>query len=280
MDIEESLIDQFLLSYPHGDGETLDFDYLLPSLPLLPDPIFDIPSSPILPLEDTIDNPICPLDIDVVSTTTYPNFTAAQDCLLLPLPSDPVTTNEDSNPHSPSYQTKEALRKKRWRDSLPVERKEIIKKREREQKKMRFQKLSSRGRAEHRKKDRLRKARERNMESDKQKAKRLERERLRKASIRAKRKYGKSPSPSPNPYQYQSTPGLEKEDNVLEFAGIGIAMPTRGIDNIIPDKHVSDLNTDIIEEPTIWTPNLGCEFTEKLFADLNCFELDNKLGCL
>ncbi len=84
--------------------------------------------------------------------------------------------------------SKEAIRKKRWRDTLSTERKERIKKREREQKRLRFHLLSEEGRAEHRKRDRIRKARERNCETSAQKEARLARERKRKAMLRAKRK--------------------------------------------------------------------------------------------
>lgn len=84
--------------------------------------------------------------------------------------------------------TKEALRKKRWRETLSEERKEKIKKREREQKRRRFHCLSEEGRAEHRLKDRIRKARERKLETIEQKRIRLNRERQRKAMLRAKRK--------------------------------------------------------------------------------------------
>lgn len=84
--------------------------------------------------------------------------------------------------------SKEALRKKRWRDTLTNDRREMIKKREREQKRRRFHKLNEEGRAEHRRRDRLRKARERIMENPTQKAERLRRERQRKAAIRARKK--------------------------------------------------------------------------------------------
>lgn len=86
--------------------------------------------------------------------------------------------------------SKEAVRKMRWRQGLSGPQKEIIKKREREQKRRRFTNLTHEEKMAHRAKDRLRKARERQLESAEQKKQRLERERIRKQNLRMRRKSG------------------------------------------------------------------------------------------
>lgn len=84
--------------------------------------------------------------------------------------------------------SKEAIRKKLWRNNLSAQKRSAIRKREREQKRVRFQHLTEKEREEHRKRDRLRKAKEREAESQEQKRRRLERERKRKAVLRAKKR--------------------------------------------------------------------------------------------
>ncbi len=157
----DDVIDRFLDGFADSSTCNLDFDLLLPTPPLLPLAQHDEHVEPHSSFS-TINSPTPPR-----SSTRKKQSTSTRTSI------------------TPS---KEALRKKRWRQTLSQDRKEMIKKREREQKRRRFHNLSEEGRAEHRLKDRIRKARERNLETTEQKRIRLNRERQRKAQLRAKRK--------------------------------------------------------------------------------------------
>lgn len=125
--------------------------------------------------------PRAPFDIDAFLRESVPDA---------PLPAAEIGPPAPPMPAGPPLgrpQSKEALRKKRWRKTLSPGRRERIKEREREQKRRRFRSLSDEGRAQHRQRDRIRKARERDAETPAQREERLARERERKQALRALR---------------------------------------------------------------------------------------------
>lgn len=172
--------------------------------------------------------------------------------------------NQDADPElAPS---REALRKKRWRETLSHERRENIKKREREQKRCRFQHLSEAGRSEHRRRDRLRKARERVLESPAQKAERLRRERLRKAAIRARRR--KDPAVPADSAELVATPPALDFPIHASSAALN-SDPLAEADIVLPDIANMTATIDAWEnEIDLFT--VDGDVIPDLFADMKC----------
>lgn len=161
-----------------------------------------------------------------------------------PAPSLPQSVGSAAG-NAPS---KEALRKKRWRETLSPGRREGIKKREREQKKKRFRSLSEEGRAQHRRRDRIRKARERDAESPACREERLARERARKQALRARRGAGPTLQKAPSTPIDEVTPAppvLAPTDQGLQSLESGGQTLSSPIDEALSPSLLSPLSKSI-----------------------------------